>query len=44
MIVHGYGGNLDFNGSKMIRDGESLYDFFPFVLNLQFYGYFNKNH
>lgn len=23
MIIHGYGGNLDFNGSKQIRNGKS---------------------
>lgn len=24
MIIHGYNGNLDFNGSKMIRNGEYI--------------------
>lgn len=39
LIIHGYGGNLDFNGSKQVRNGEK-FDILHSILNLIFK---NKN-
>jgi hypothetical protein len=34
LIIHGYGGNLDFNGSKQVRNGKKSQLFINFNINL----------
>lgn len=32
LIIHGYGGNLDFNGSKQVRNGMTIHSTFIYFL------------